>query len=83
MTDRPMTSKMRDLLATGVGKWDRSIEFDDMRIARGLIVRGLVDVYTSPVSYYSRRKGWWVTRTVISDLKINDKGLEALKTEGK
>jgi hypothetical protein len=83
MTDRPMTPKMRDLLATGVDKWDRSIDCGDMRIARGLITRGLVDVYTSEISYYHHRKGWWVTRTVISDLKINDKGFLALKAEGK
>ncbi|WP_424863071.1 hypothetical protein [Streptomyces sp. MMS24-I29] len=42
-------------------------------IARGLIERGLVEVITSPVSYYGQRKGWRATRIVISDLKINDR----------
>ncbi|MFI7278484.1 hypothetical protein [Streptomyces sp. NPDC049879] len=76
-----LTDRMAAALAHGAQSWDRSVGGApgvDMRSIRGLIRRGLVDVTTGPHSYYSPRKGWWVTRTVITDVKINDAGRAAL-----
>jgi hypothetical protein len=73
-----LTIKMIDALASATHAWDRSLSNVDGRTLRGLIRRGLLDVTLGPVSYYSQRKGWWVTRQVITDVKINDKGRMAL-----
>jgi hypothetical protein len=73
-----LTAKMVTALAAGASAWDRSLSGVDGRTLRGLITRGLVDVTMGTHSYYSQRKGWWVTRSVITDVKINSKGRAAL-----
>ncbi|WP_275558557.1 hypothetical protein [Streptomyces sp. 5-6(2022)] len=74
---RKLTDKQRSALMAAVDKWDRSLTGVDMRTVRGLISRGLVDVTTSKISYH-RGNGVWVSRTVVSDVKINDAGRAAL-----
>ena len=73
-----LTTRMIEALEFAAHAWDRSLSNVDGRTLRGLIRRGLVDVTMGPFSYYSRRKGRWVTRQVITDVKINDKGRAAL-----
>lgn len=73
-----LTDRQRAALETASTRWDRSLVDVDMRVVRPLIARGLVDVTVGKDSYYSRRKGWWVTRTIITDVKINQQGREAL-----
>jgi hypothetical protein len=79
MSIKGLTSRQHAALSTAATRWDRSLSEIDMRVVGPLIDRGLVDVMRSEVSYYSRRKGWWVTRRVITDVKINESGTRILK----
>jgi hypothetical protein len=75
-TEITLNSRQEAALRSAVGKWDGSLSGSDMRTYGALYRRGLVSFITSPYSYYSNRKGWWVTRTTVSDVKITDKGRE-------
>ncbi|MBI0296313.1 hypothetical protein JBE04_18040 [Streptomyces sp. PRKS01-29] len=77
---RKLTDKQRAALMTAVDKWDRSLCGVDGRTLRGLIRRGLVDVTIGTDSYH-RGNGHWVTKQVITDVKINDAGRAALLNE--
>lgn len=73
-----LTDLMIRMLQSGADAPDRSLRDVDGRALSGLIRRGLVEVTRGEHSYRSRRKGWWVTRTVVTDVKINDAGRAAL-----
>ena len=73
-----LTALMIRMLQSGADAPDRSLRDVDGRALSGLIRRGLVEVTRGERSYFSRRKGWWVTRKVVTDVKINDAGRAAL-----
>lgn len=80
MTEQPLTPAMRKALTEAAARWDRSLSDVDGRTLRGLVQRGLVDL-THGTDSYHRGNGWWVTREVITDVKINDAGRAALADE--
>lgn len=73
-----LTGLMIKMLQSGADAPDRSLRDVDGRALSGLIRRRLVDVTRGEQSSFSRRKGWWVKRMVITDVKINDAGRAAL-----
>lgn len=75
-----LTARQAEALASAAAAWDRSVtSTTDMRVLGPLIRRGLLTAKAEDIHYYSPRKGYWVSRTHIVDIKITGKGMAAIK----
>lgn len=79
-TQQPrLTPTMRTKLTEAAARWDRSLWDTRKSTILALEARGLVDVKRGEThSYYSPKKGYWVTKHGITDVKINAAGLAAI-----
>lgn len=74
-----LTPTMRTKLTEAADRWDRSLWATHKSTILALEARGLVDVKRGEThSYYSPRKGYWVTKHGITDVKINAAGRTAI-----
>lgn len=73
------TARQIEAMRQAAASWDRSFHAPDMRVLRPLVARGFAEVTVSTESYYSPRKGYWVSRDVITDVKITPRGIQALR----
>ncbi|MCP3017321.1 hypothetical protein NGM33_28720 [Nocardiopsis dassonvillei] len=79
-TQQPrLTPTMRTKLTEAAARWDRSLWNTNRRTVLALEALGLVDVKRGvTTSYFSPKKGYWVTKHGITDVKINAAGRAAI-----